>query len=72
MESKTSPAGHERVVAIAHDIVVDVAEVGRIGGKRLLRHANPFGTLKDRELGTVDVMGFDESSIPRWVAGSRR
>src|SRR5580765_168614 len=72
VEGKPCTTTHERVIAIPEHIVVDVTQIGRRPRKRLLRHANPLGSLEDRELRVPDKMGFNKSSVPGGVPGSGR
>ncbi len=72
MESETSPARHEWVVAISKYIVIDVAKIRWCPWNRLLRHADPFRTLEDKELRVPDVVSFNERAVPGWVSGTVR
>ena len=64
MESEPCPAGHEWVVAITDDVVVDVPKVRGGARNRLLRHPHPLRTLEDCQLRAPDVMSFNKGSIP--------
>src|SRR5581483_5361891 len=70
VERETRAAGHERVIAVAEDVIVDVAEIGWVGRKCLLRHAYPLGALENRELRAVYVVGFDKRAVPGGISGS--
>src|SRR5581483_1625027 len=69
VERETRAAGHERVIAVAEDVIVDVAQMGWVGRKCLLRHAHPLGALENRELRAVYIVGFDECTVPGRIAG---
>ena len=71
MEGKPGTARHEWVIAITDHVVVDVTQIRRVYRKGLLRHPNPLGSLEDGELRVPDEVGFDESSVPCGIAGSR-
>src|ERR1700675_1748582 len=74
---KASPAGHERVVAIAHGVGGNVAQVGWVasqwvGGVRdrcLLRHADSFKPADENQLRTVNVVRLQENTVPRRCPG---
>src|ERR1700685_3142496 len=72
MPGKTSPAGHEGVVAIADGVGGNIAEIGRRSRCRLLRHANRLVTPDKDQLRTIDVMGFEQHTIPGWRQRSCR
>src|SRR4051794_16890767 len=61
---KSCPAVHKRIVAVAEDVVVEVAQVRckcRIG---LLRHPYPFRTLEEDQLRILHPVGFDKGTVP--------
>src|SRR5260370_42510140 len=68
MPGKASPARHERVVAIANGVGVDVAKVRARSGSRLLRHPDRFISREEDELRTVDVVRLDQNTVPGWVS----
>src|SRR5271169_6597603 len=68
MPGKTRPARHERVVAIANRVGGDIAEVRTRSGSRLLRHPDRFISREEDKLRTVDVVRFDENTVPGRVA----
>src|SRR5712664_2569185 len=50
VKGETRPAGHERVVTVAEDVVVNVTKGGRSQRIGLLRHSDPLRALKDDQL----------------------
>ena len=68
---KTSPAGHERVVAIANRVSTEVPEVGSTGSSRsraigLLRHTDGLVSSDKRQLRAIYVVGFEQNTVPAW------
>src|ERR1700688_3233930 len=70
---KAGATGHERVVAVADGVCRDIAEVGgqRISGSGavgLLRHSDRLVPPDEDQLRAVDVVRFDQDSIPRGIS----
>src|SRR5579859_1386099 len=61
---KTSPAGHERVVAHSHGISGNVAEVRGIAGRGLARHSNGLVAADEDQLRAVYVVRFEKNAVP--------
>src|SRR5437867_9430147 len=61
-------AVHDRVVAVAEHVVIQITEVRCCSWISLLRHADPFGSLEEDQLWTVHPVGLHEGAIPRGTA----
>src|SRR6266851_3880675 len=72
VEREACPAMHKGIVAIAEGEGVQVAQITRIAGQRLLRHADKFVAVDKNELRIDGVMRLDQCAVPLWRAGTRR
>src|SRR5262249_6448533 len=70
MPRKAAAAVHNWIIAIAEDIIIEIAEIRRECGIRLLRHSDPFRTLEENQLRVLYPVGFYESPIPRRTSES--
>src|ERR1700733_13611042 len=64
VEGETGTAVHDRVVARAEGISVEIAEIAGVRGESLPRNAHDFIAIQEYPLRAHGVMGFDKAAIP--------
>src|SRR5579862_1714459 len=64
VEGETGAAVHDRVVARAEGMGVEIAEIASVRGKSLPRNAHDFIAIEEYPLRAHGVMGFDKAAIP--------